>query len=67
MSIKIPRDRPTPTYEIEVTPAMITAGVKEFVLYRRDDDAEVIVENVFRAMLALVEGQGCLYTPLENS
>ena len=39
-----------PVLEIEVTPAMIAAGLDAFYLFNSDDDPEVIVGEVYRAI-----------------
>jgi len=39
--------------EIEITPAMVSAGVDEFCRYSlQDDPLDVIVEGIFTQMLA---------------
>ena len=43
--------RDTAADEIEVTPAMIEAGINAYFDFSRDDDSEMIVATIFEAML----------------
>ena len=48
------RDRPvTEPTEIEVTPEMIEAGIREYCLFDFEDRAEWVVVAVYRAMVAV--------------
>ena len=39
-----------PVLEIEITPAMMAAGLDAFYLFNSEDDPEVIVGEVYRAI-----------------
>jgi hypothetical protein len=43
-------DAPDPTEEIEITPAMIEAGLQEYALFDSRDRGEWVVTAVYRAM-----------------
>lgn len=46
-------DRATKPTEIEITPAMIKAGVEEFCLWENGDRPTLIVESIFRQMASV--------------
>ena len=45
-----PSERLLPT-EIEITPAMIEAGVKDYCMWRSEDEPDEIVRSIFISMV----------------
>ena len=60
------RDRATEPTEMEITPAMIEAGVMDYCLWENGDRPELIVISIFQTMLEASRlSQKKLEAPLE--